>query len=526
MTKSIRCQRPLALLPSLLIALAATSATAAERVDLHSKHLGTLNTQYKTATTSLGGVPAAAAVRHAEVVGLDAESALTLLTSSTDSDGTVHSRYQQTFRGVPVWGEQVIVSERSDGSVRSLFGHSVAGLARELPATATAAAATLLPASRALEVAKRAALGDALAARRVERAQAPQMIYLDDDDRARMAYVVSFFADAPQGGAPTRPFVIVDARSGAVLRQWEGLTKRDATGPGGNAKTGQYEYGTLGSIHGFLEMDDSCRMQNSNVKTVDLGGSYGFSSAPYQFTCPRNTYKAINGAYSPINDAHYFGGIVDKMYRNYAGVAPLRFQLVMRVHYGTRYENAFWDGSAMTFGDGNTRFYPLVSADVAGHEVSHGFTEQNSGLVYYDQPGGINEAFSDIAGEATEYYLRGSNDFMVGPEIFKSNGALRYMANPTQDGKSIDNAANYRDGLDVHYSSGVYNKAFYMLVTTPGWNTRTAFEVFARANRLYWTPSTDFNSGACGVQTAASDLDRSVASVRAAFASVGVTCNQ
>ncbi|EKU23555.1 hypothetical protein [Xanthomonas graminis] len=102
MTQSIRRQRPLALLPSLLLALATSFAAAAERVDLHGKDLGALNSQYQAAAASLGGAPAAAAVRHAELVGLDAESALRLLSSSTDADGTVHSRYQQTFRGVPI----------------------------------------------------------------------------------------------------------------------------------------------------------------------------------------------------------------------------------------------------------------------------------------------------------------------------------------------------------------------------------------------------------------------------------------
>jgi hypothetical protein len=99
------------------------------------------------------------------------------------------------------------------------------------------------------------------------------------------------------------------------------------------------------------------------------------------------------------------------------------------------------------------------------------------------------------------------------------------MYNPPLDGISIDNTANYYDGLDVHYSSGVYNKAFYNLATKPGWNTRTAFQVFARANDLYWTASTNFNQGVCGVQTAASDYGYSVADVTAAFASVGANCN-
>jgi Zn-dependent metalloprotease len=61
----------------------------------------------------------------------------------------------------------------------------------------------------------------------------------------------------------------------------------------------------------------------------------------------------------------------------------------------------------MTFSDGYTRFYPLVSLDVTAHEVSHGFTEQNSRLIYSGQSGGMNEAFSDISGEAAEYFMTG-----------------------------------------------------------------------------------------------------------------------
>jgi len=264
-------------------------------------------------------------------------------------------------------------------------------------------------------------------------------------------------------------------------------------------------------------------MTNANVKTVNLNGGTSGSTA-FSYTCPRNTVKAINGAYSPLNDAHYFGGVVYNMYQAYIGKAPLSFQLTMRVHYSSNYENAFWNGSAMTFGDGATKFYPLVSLDVSAHEVSHGFTEQNSGLVYSGQSGGINEAYSDMAGEAAEYYMRGSNDFLVGADIFKATGALRYMCNPTQDGKSIDNAANFTSGMNVHYSSGVYNKAFCTLAKTTGWNTQKAFQVFARANDLYWTSSSTYNQAACGVQTAASDLGLPVANVTSAFSGVGVSC--
>jgi PKD repeat protein len=99
------------------------------------------------------------------------------------------------------------------------------------------------------------------------------------------------------------------------------------------------------------------------------------------------------------------------------------------------------------------------------------------------------------------------------------------MNNPPQDGSSIDNAANYTSTMDVHYSSGVYNKAFYLLATKSGWNTQKAFQVFARANDLYWTSSTTFNQGACGAETAATDLGFTKADVTAAFTSVGVSCS-
>src|SRR3546814_13529288 len=69
------------------------------------------------------------------------------------------------------------------------------------------------------------------------------MIYVDDNDRAHLAYVVTFFADSANGGSPTRPVVIIDARSGRILRQYDNLQNAEiGTGPGGTQKTGQYEY--------------------------------------------------------------------------------------------------------------------------------------------------------------------------------------------------------------------------------------------------------------------------------------------
>jgi len=506
-------------LSPLLLAFAAVSANAATRVDLQKQNVAQMNAQYQVASAKVGGAAKIAKVRHAELLSFDVNSKLEMLSSDTDQDGTRHYRYQQTFRGVPVWGEQVVVSETKLGAVKNMFGQMVGGLDVDLQP-----GAKVMQKGRALNVAKSVRLGNRISSMITEREDARQMIYIGSDNKARMAYVVTFFADRPGGGAPTRPTVILDAKTGRILKQFDSLTHAlVGTGPGGNAKTGQYEYGTT---YGYMDVTQSgttCTMNNANVKTVNLNGGTSGSTA-FSYTCPRNTVKAINGAYAPLNDAHYFGGVIYNMYQSYIGKAPLTFQLSMKVHYSTNYENAFWDGSAMSFGDGASTFHPLVSLDVSSHEVSHGFTEQNSALVYSGQSGGMNEAYSDMAGEAAEFFMKGSNDWLVGADIFKGTGSLRYMNNPPQDGKSIDNAANFTSSMDVHYSSGVYNKAFYLLATKAGWDTKKAFQVFARANDLYWTSSSTFNQGACGVETAATDLGYTKADVTAAFTSVGVSC--
>jgi pseudolysin/vibriolysin len=354
--------------------------------------------------------------------------------------------------------------------------------------------------------------------------QADLFVYPQDNGPARLVYRTSYFVN---GANPTRPTAIIDANTGAVIMSWDGLTDASATGPGGNTKTGKYIYGTNYAALDVTQSGSTCTLVNTNVKTYNLNhGTSGGSVV--SFTCPNSDTDAINGAYSPVNDAHHFGGVVHDMYVAYTGAAPLSMQLRMNVHYKSNYENAFWDGTAMNFGDGASTFYPLVSLDVTSHEISHGYTEQNSNLAYTGQSGGMNEAYSDIAGEAAEFYDRGAADFLVGRDIVKTSAgigdALRYMCNPTQDGGSIDNAANYTSSLDVHYSSGVYNKSFCLLAKTAGWDVKKAFQVYALANKSYWTATSTFNSGACGVESAATDLGYNANDVIAAFTGVGVTC--
>jgi len=482
---------------------AATTATAA-------------NTQTKTLRAqNLGAVPVASLANQ-----LNLGQGMTLAPHGAVALAGQHRvvRQQQMYQGVPVYGRSIAVVQDAQGNALRATGELMQQGQQQISVRPR------LNAARAIAALKAHAHTALVAGATMENARADLFVYPQEGAAPRLVYRVSYFVN---GANPTRPTAIVDANTGAVIKSWNGLTDASANGPGGNQKTGQYIYGTDYAALDVTQSGSTCTLQNANVKTYNLNHASSGGSV-VSFTCPTSNTDAINGAYSPVNDAHHFGGVVHDMYQSYTGAPPLSIQLLMKVHYQSNYENAFWDGSAMYFGDGASTFYPLVSLDVTSHEISHGYTEQNSGLEYSGQSGGMNEAYSDIAGEAAEYFDRGSADFLVGADIVKASAgigdALRYMCNPPQDGGSIDNAADYNSGLDVHYSSGVYNKSFCLLAKTSGWDVRKAFQVYALANKVYWTATSTFNSGACGVESAATDLGYDKNAVIAAFNGVGVTC--
>ncbi len=143
------------------------------------------------------------------------------------------------------------------------------------------------------------------------------------------------------------------------------------------------------------------------------------------------------------------------------------------VHYGIQYDNAFWNGTQMVYGDG------FVTDDVAAHEMTHGVTEHESGLFYYYQSGAINEALSDIFGELIDLTNGLGNDsasvrWLVGEDL--PIGAIRNMKSPHQYGQPerMGDADYYYCGTGdnggVHYNSGVANKAAVLLTDGGNFN--------------------------------------------------------
>ncbi|WP_223670133.1 M4 family metallopeptidase [Kangiella shandongensis] len=464
-------------------------------------------------------LPGSISMNAKQIAGLTSSSdALQVRKSYHNANGNVTKRYQQYYKGIPVVGDDVIITRKASGAFAFAHGAVLSDIEQDVPNVkpdiTSAEALSIAKNTQPLSVTSKTSR----ITQQVENESSQLVIWQDNSGVAKLAYSVSYVA---YGESPSRPQMFIDAKTGDVLHSYNNLQTADATGPGGNQKTGQYFYGTDFDPMNVAQSGGTCSMSNTNVETVNMNhATYGGDI--HSFDCPENTVKQINGAYSPLNDGHFFGGVVFNMYSDWFNTAPLTQKLRVRVHYSNNYENAFWDGQQMTFGDGASTFYPLVSLDVMAHEVSHGFTEQNSGLVYSGKSGGLNEAFSDMAGEAAEFYMHGSNDFLVGEQIFKSDGALRYMNNPPQDGSSIDHQDDYYSGMDVHHSSGVFNKAFYLLATTTNWDTKKAFEVYTKANQSYWTSSTNWDNAGDGVLDAACDLGYDVNEVNATLQAVGV----
>jgi Zn-dependent metalloprotease len=152
------------------------------------------------------------------------------------------------------------------------------------------------------------------------------------------------------------------------------------------------------------------------------------------------------------------------------------------VHYGSNYDNAFWDGEEMVFGDGKQFDRFTKSLDVIGHELAHGVTEKEAGLQYLNQSGALNESLSDVFGSMVKQYELGHQadqaDWLIGADLVKPGfpgKALRSMPEPgsaftgdKQPGHMNDYVQTMSDNGGVHTNSGIPNKAFAELALKLG----------------------------------------------------------
>ena len=303
------------------------------------------------------------------------------------------------------------------------------------------------------------------------------------DGTPNLAYEV-ITGGTQKDGTPSRLATYVDASTGQVLRTEQQIETVDGSGQSLYGGTVPLQVTPSGSTY---ELRDPTR---GGTYTTDMDNQE--DSLPCQilgtgcatgtvFSGPDTSFGtgATSSRESAAVDAQYGTNVTWDYYNNVHGrngIFGTGQGSFNRVHYGNAYVNAFWDGTKMTYGDGDGSSYgPLTSLDVAGHEMSHGVTEHSANLAYSGEPGGLNEATSDIFGTAVEFYANNPNDpgdYLIGEQFdLTQHQGIRRMDKPSSDGGSADCWSPTVGQLDVHYSSGVGNHFFYLLSEGSGAKT-------------------------------------------------------
>ncbi len=251
----------------------------------------------------------------------------------------------------------------------------------------------------------------------------------------------------------------------------------------------------------------------------------------------RRVYTASNGSTLPgtlvrdegsapvsdvaVNEAYDGAGATYDLYwdiyqRNSVDGNGLR--LDSSVHYEQGYDNAFWDGQQMVYGDGDGQLFNrfTIAIDVIGHELTHGVTQYTSNLNYSNQSGALNESISDIFGSLVKQrslnQTAATADWLIGQGLFTpqvKGVALRSMKEPgtayndpvlgkdPQPGNMRDYVNTSQDNGGVHINSGIPNHAFYLMaVSIGGYAWEKAGMIWYVAQRDKFNNSTDFQSAA------------------------------
>lgn len=394
-------------------------------------------------------------VQAAKALGLGGGEKLVVRDVVKDADGTTHTTYERTYNGLPVLGGDLTVHAKGGvtKSVTKATNHEIKVADTSATVTPSAAEGTAF-----------AALS-ASGGKDAKAEQGARKVIWAAEGAPVLAYETVVGGVQSDGVTPSKLHVVTDAKTGAKITEWQAVEK----GIGNTEYSGQVTLGTSQSGSNYTLTDAG----RGGHKTYDLNG--GSSGTGTLFTSTSDTWG--NGL--PSNrqtagaDAAYGAQLTWDYYKNVHGRNGLRNDGVApysRVHYGNAYVNAFWDDSCfcMTYGDGTGNNHPLTSIDVAAHEMTHGLTSVTGNMTYSGEPGGLNEATSDIMAANVEFAANNPNDvgdYLVGEKIdINGDGTpLRYMDKPSKDGGSKDAWYSGIGGIDVHYSSGPANHVYYLM---------------------------------------------------------------
>ncbi|HSK72317.1 MAG TPA: M4 family metallopeptidase, partial [Pyrinomonadaceae bacterium] len=440
-----------------------------------------------------------------------------------------HTRVHQSVSGIPVWEGEAIVHLKPDGDVSTVTDN--------LKTAVVVSTVANFSAKYALKLANQMYDG---AAQLTEKPKVDMWVFRGED-RDHLTYRVEM--PRLDGSEETSiPVIFIDAQTGEKVFEYNNLQ----TGSGPSLYSGTVTISTS-SVGSTYYMEDLTRkmgtfnMNNTGNTTTGTGGTQS------RYTDANDVWDATNQRAGV--DAHYGAAMTFDYFKNVHGRTGINGSggpgttsaaanssislITSRVHFGSNYNNAFWYNNQMTYGDGNgTSFSPLVTLDIAGHEMTHGVTQYTANLTYSNESGALNESMSDVFGAMVERYARGesANTWKIGEECYTpstSGDALRYMDNPHLAGNggytADDDPDHYSerytgtaDSGGVHINSGIANKAFYMAakggthhlsgVTVTGMGADDAAKIWYRALTVYMTSGTNFSGARTATLNAATDL--------------------
>jgi bacillolysin len=494
--------------------------------------------------------------------------------TETDELGFVHEKYHQYYKGIKVEHASYTVHARQD-KVASISGQfeRIEGLntSPSLSAQAALSRATAFVGAKKYmwqdareEVGLKALEGNANAtyAPQGELVIVRNQITTNESlaGTPTLAWKFNIYAQQPV----SRAYIYVDAHTGEVVLQDNIIKHAAATATFATAYSGTRTLanGTATSGYNLRETTRGLGIETYNCKK---GNSY---TAATDFIDADNNWTAAeynNANFDNVAGDAHFGAQATydywKAVHNRNSYDNAGAKIKSYVHYddvlgGAGYENAYWNGSVMTYGDGASTFKPLTAMDVCGHEIGHAVCEKTANLTYQNESGAMNEGFSDIWGACVEaravttYGLTGKSTWLIGEEIMKAGGALRSMSSPNTYGQPDTYKGTYwkattssptsgNDYGGVHTNSGVLNYWFYLLsqggsgtndigsaYSVTGVGIDAAAKIAYRTESVYLTASSTFANARAGAISAATDLygagSAQVTAVTNAWYAVGV----
>jgi bacillolysin len=445
-----------------------------------------------------------------------------------DKLGMKHVRLQQTINGVPVEGAEMVVHYNQDGSVKSVNGQYNNEVAdKEISIQPE------ISGENALELAK-----DSVSAPgQLETEPKTELVIYPFDGAAYLAYKVNVNF---LGEQPGNWFVYVDAKTGNIVDQYNALmhageysaSKGSGLGVKGDHRVLNISHQNEAGSHqgSTFYLYDSSLENAEGIFTYDFKNQWRSSST----RLPGDLFASKDAAWTSDYeragvDAHYNSEKVYDYFLNEHGrnsIDGKGMAIVSTVHYGDKYNNAFWNGSQMTYGDGDGEFMISLSAglDVAAHEMTHGVTNTSANLKYRFQSGALNEAFSDIFGALID-----EDDWELGEDIMGESAveggrdALRSLSNPSRfpvgsayvpygngEGMYPKHMDEYYDlpmDLDnggVHINSSIINHAAY--ITGEQIGKQKLGKIYYRALTVYLTPDSNFSDARQALLQSADDL--------------------